>query len=133
MKLQNIIRVICATTFAAILFVGFQACAQTKSQAQSGWIADRKTGCKIWNAEPQQDESVTWSGPCKNGLAEGHGTLQWFEHGQPDARYEGEYQGGQRNGYGVETEANGTQFKGEFRDDEPVTMAPNEINFIKRH
>jgi hypothetical protein len=134
MKLPDIIRRLGAPAVASVLFV-FVACqagAQTATQAPPGWIADSHTGCKVWNALPQPDESVTWSGPCKGGLANGQGTLQWFEHGRPDVRYDGEYQDGKRNGHGVVTDTHGNRVEGDFRNDEPVTMAPNEIDFIAR-
>ena len=34
------------------------------------WMADSK-GCKVWNNNPIEGETVTWSGACKDGLAEG--------------------------------------------------------------
>ena len=34
------------------------------------WIADKR-GCKVVNISPQEGESITWSGECKNGLANG--------------------------------------------------------------
>lgn len=49
--------------------------------AQPYWIADAKTGCKVWNSEPLPKESVTWSGDCLNGKAEGRGTLTWYRDG----------------------------------------------------
>lgn len=42
------------------------------------WIADKR-GCKVVNIAPQEGESITWSGECKNGIANGEGTLTWFE------------------------------------------------------
>lgn len=41
------------------------------------WIVDAK-GCKVWNAHPLGDESVAWSGSCKDGYADGPGVLQWL-------------------------------------------------------
>ncbi len=34
------------------------------------WIADVKTGCKIWNPAPAPGETVNWAGPCNAGFAE---------------------------------------------------------------
>ncbi len=132
MKLRAITGRLSAAAAAAILLIAFHGSAQTEHQAPPGWIADPKTGCKIWNAAPQPDESVRWSGSCKDGLADGQGTLQWIEKGQPDVRYDGEYHNGKRNGYGVVTDPNGNRIAGEWRDDEPVPLSGNEIDFIER-
>jgi hypothetical protein len=58
------------------------------------WIADRKTGCRVWNSNPTAQESLSWSGRCKDGLAEGAGVVQWFRDGLPFERDEGQWQGG---------------------------------------
>lgn len=120
---------ICAA--AALLLIASPAGAQSEHPARPGWIAASGTGCKIWNPAPQPDETVTWSGGCKNGFADGDGTLQWFEQGKPDVRFEGGYQGGKRNGYGVLIDPNGNRVAGEWRNDEPVPASGNEIDFIE--
>ncbi|MGA3399613.1 MAG: hypothetical protein ABSC95_10365 [Acetobacteraceae bacterium] len=68
------------------------------------------------NAHPQPTESITWSGGCVNGVAQGRGVLQWFENGRPSEHYEGELRGGQMNGHGILTPGNGGRYEGEFRD-----------------
>ena len=50
-------------------------------------IAD-KNGCKVYNPMPQQEESITWTGDCRNGYAHGNGILDWFVGGQLEERYE---------------------------------------------
>ena len=52
------------------------------------WIAD-SNGCKIANPFPQPGETVTWSGGCSKGLADGDGVMQWFIDGKPLDMYEG--------------------------------------------
>jgi hypothetical protein len=46
--------------------------ALTPAQAQQdrSWIADQN-GCRVWNSNPGSEETVTWSGPCKDGYANG--------------------------------------------------------------
>jgi hypothetical protein len=83
-----------------------------------GWIADTRTGCRVWNADPRPAESVTWSGDCVDGLATGRGTAQWFTNGRPTDRYEGEYRAGQENGSGTFAWANGERYEGEWRNGE---------------
>ncbi len=54
-----------------------------------GWIADKITGCNIWNPDPQPNESVTWSGPCVAGEAFGQGVEQWYNKESVGNRIEG--------------------------------------------
>ena len=71
---------------AAIALISFGAVAQTNESAAPGWITATNQKCKIWNPEPQSNESVTWSGPCKDGLASGKGILHWTEDGKTRRR-----------------------------------------------
>lgn len=48
-------------------------------------------GCRVNNPSPKPNESVTWTGPCRNGLADGHGMLAWFENGKPSGEPKQEY------------------------------------------
>ncbi len=64
------------------------------------WIADAN-GCKIANPFPQPNETVTWSGPCKGGFADGDGVLEWSVGGQPSDRYEGTLKEGWAEGKGT--------------------------------
>ncbi len=137
MKKHRFLPDICrAAIIAAVLAVGFSAAlpgaAQAAEQAPPRWIADAKTGCKVWDPAPQAGESISWSGPCKEGFADGEGTLQWFNHGRPGDRYEGGYAHGKRNGYGVVTYANGKTVKGAWHDDELIQLPANEIDYIER-
>ncbi len=117
-------------------------CASAFGQTrQSGWIADARTGCRVWDADPQPDEAVSWSGVCRNGLAQGRGVLRWFQNDKPVAlakgrwrrgrmsgrgavtlasgeQFDGQMKNNQRNGHGVYTYANGDRYDGQYRDDQ---------------
>jgi hypothetical protein len=109
--------------------------------AQAGaWIVDAKSGCQVWNPNPQLEEAVTWSGSCANGRAQGHGIVQWLKGGVPtetdegewsdgrqvnegtqswaSGRYEGELSAGEPNGHGVLT-LHKLRYEGEFRNGKP--------------
>jgi hypothetical protein len=79
------------------------------------WMSDPKTGCKIWDDTPHPDQSVTWSGECKNGYAEGSGTALWTIKGKPEDRYEGEMRAGKMTGAGILSFPNGMRYEGAFR------------------
>ena len=82
------------------------------------WIADPGTSCKVWNPNPQGGETVKWSGPCVNGLAQGRGSLQWFKDNRLLEQDEGEWQGGRQTGSGTQVWQGG-RYEGQLRDGEP--------------
>jgi hypothetical protein len=105
---------------AAVVFV-VPAFAQTNDRPMTpGWITTTNKPCRVWNPEPQANESVTWSGPCKDGYASGKGVLLWTENGKPDVEYQGEYQNGKRNGHGVIIAPDGTREEGDWFNDLPL-------------
>ena len=124
MKYRALIGGICAV---ALLGIGIAVRAQGEGHAPAAWIADAKTGCKVWNPAPEPNEAVRWTGPCKEGYAEGSGTLLWTENGKPGDKFIGAYRHGKRNGHGVLTDADGNRVEGDWLDDMPVVMGVNEI------
>lgn len=98
-----------------------------KPAAKPGWITASNKPCKIWNPAPAPNESVTWSGPCENGFANGKGVLKWTENGKPDAVFEGTYYKGKRNGAGVITLPDGQRQQGIWVNDEPVPFTGDSI------
>jgi hypothetical protein len=113
-------------TLAGVALVSLAATAQDRS-VEPGWITATNQDCKIWNPSPQPNESVTWSGGCKDGLASGKGTLRWTENGRPDAVFDGEYANGKRNGAGVLTLPDGKREAGIWSDDQPVRTPRDAI------
>lgn len=97
------------------------------------WIADKKTGCYIWDDTPFPNELITWEGPCTGGAADGHGTLSWFySDGTFYGRYDGDMRRGRLNGQGVYSVADGSHYEGQFRANRPdglgsYTNAKGEI------
>ena len=115
--------------------------------AQGAWADDEgyitdSNGCKIANPSPKANETVTWSGECKDGFAGGTGLMQWFEDKKPGVRYEGTlahgtlsgegkltlpdgstYEGGwldgRQSGQGVLTTGDGASYKGAWRNGKP--------------
>jgi hypothetical protein len=108
---------------AAILFLPFNAIAQTDNSdnaAMPDWITTTNQPCKIWNPEPRPDESVTWSGGCKDGFASGKGILRWTEDGKPDVEFDGQYANGKRNGPGVMITPDGDRVEGVWVNDKLI-------------
>lgn len=80
------------------------------------WIADAKSGCKVWNDNAKPNDSVSWSGDCSNGIAFGVGVLQWHSNGQFHSQFNGSLLDGKMTGKGVYKWTSGNQYEGDFID-----------------
>src|SRR5258708_32629581 len=96
---------------AILLFV-----ASAHAAEDDGFIQDQNR-CLARNSFPQPNETITWTGGCKNGFADGEGIQQWYVNNAPTFRYEGRMEGGARNGFGKSTaSSNSRTYEGEWRD-----------------
>lgn len=78
------------------------------------FISD-KNGCNVANPFPQPGESITWSGNCKNNVADGDGVLQWFIDGKIADKYEGSLKDGWAEGKGTLTRSEGGRYVGDWK------------------
>ena len=99
----------------SFLFLMLAATPAAAQHANPTLVADPKTGCKVWDLYYDPADSISWSGPCVDGLAEGNGVLRWSVGGKPFMRFEGGYHVGKETGHGVSAWVNGSRFDGEFR------------------
>lgn len=117
-----VILVLIRTALAAVLFISTALLCRSAVYAQSlppgSFVADPKSGCKVWNPHPQANESVTWSGACANGFAQGAGNLQWVHDGKPYEKDEGEWNAGRQSGHGAQVWSSGS-YEGELVNGEP--------------
>lgn len=88
----------------------------TASAADEVFLGDKNSGCKVYKPNTKANESVTWSGKCVNGFADGSGTAQWFSDGKPSVTFAGTFQGGRLQGRGVMTASGGDRYEGDYRD-----------------
>jgi hypothetical protein len=103
--------------FAAVLCLSVSAAWAQPGQV-GDFVADGKTGCKVWNPHPQPDETVSWSGACDNGLAQGPGSLQWLRNGKPHEKDEGDWNEGRQTGRGTQDWSSG-RYDGDLQNGEP--------------
>lgn len=83
------------------------------------WDLDPRTGCRMWNWRPDPEDTATWSGRCLSGRKEGHGTVQWYEHGRPIDRFEGVFRRGKRESIGRYDWPAGQSYQGAYVADLP--------------
>ena len=73
----------------------------------------QQPGCYVWNPSLATGASVTWTGECVGGLAQGTGTLTWISDGNPQTGT-GRLQDGRRTGNWVLRFANGSVQEGPY-------------------
>ena len=76
-------------------------------------------GCRLWDWHPAPEDTATWSGACLSGRKEGHGVVQWYEHGRPIDRFEGVFRRGKREGFGRYDWPAGQRYQGTYETDLP--------------
>ena len=108
--------------------------AEQREQLQS-WIGTDKTcagqpkgsacwmevtgqaGCYVWNPNLQPDETVTWTGGCSMGRAQGQGKLKWvYDGGEKTSESTGSLTDGKMHGQGVTRYAEGDVLEGPYVD-----------------
>lgn len=99
-----------------ILLVFCLCVAATSVYAEDNWIADAKTGCKVLNSSSLPNPSITWSGGCKDGKANGKGTLTGYENGKMILIFEGVMEDGQCHRDCSLTTVDGTKYFGESKN-----------------
>ena len=107
-----------------VVLVAWGCATQTNVQQEeeARWQQlDNNPSCAVWNAYPEPNDSVTWSGACVDGKAQGIGIEVWrfLEDGEwQESKYSGEMKGGKAHGRGVDEWADGGRFEGEYKDGE---------------
>ena len=91
----------------------------------------QKPGCYVWNPNPQPGETVTWTGACAGGKAQGTGTLTWVHDAGAQTSI-GRLVDGEYNGHWVLRLASGQVQEGPYLDGEPnghwvVRFASGEV------
>lgn len=98
---------------------------------KGNFIKDKKSGCTIWFKNGFPEDSVLWNGGCKNGFADGQGTMIGFIKGNPTSKYIGQMANGKPNGKGVFTFANNTlKLDGNFSNGEILNLRENCLRHI---
>lgn len=83
--------------------------------AAPDWTLDAQ-GCQLWRRPLPAAATVTWSGACVDGKAQGRGVAQWQFNGIVWSRYEGEMQAGRHDGQGTLVSRFGVRYEGGFAE-----------------
>jgi hypothetical protein len=79
------------------------------------WLSDPGSACSVWDPLPVPDETIGWSGDCKDGKASGPGKLEIFRAGTLVERNEGAFVDGKQTGPGFRRNRSG-RYEGTFKD-----------------
>ena len=104
----------------ALLVCAWLGCSAAYGRAKPAgdFVADPTSGCKVWNPHPSAGETMSWSGGCVDGLAQGAGSLQWLRGGKAFETDDGEWNMGRQSGRGTQDWTTG-RFQGELLNGEP--------------
>jgi hypothetical protein len=83
--------------------------------AQASWMAVQGTDCTVWDPSPVSNETIDWTGACRDGKAAGPGVLTIHRAGKLVERDEGEFSAGKQVGHGIR-EYPSARYVGEFKD-----------------
>lgn len=101
----------------ALLTIPCLALVLACSVSEPRWQQATNVECLVWNPQPDPGDTVTWTGPCVAGKANGAGTevFRYLDHGTlKEQRYVGTMTAGKLQGHGTLYFDNGDQFEGEF-------------------
>ena len=89
-----------------------------KSKGAECWMeVVGQPGCYVWNRSLEPDATVTWTGACSGGRAQGEGTLKWvWEDGEKSAELTGSLTDGRMHGQWVERFWSGIVAEGPYVD-----------------
>lgn len=108
-----------ANVFESMATMAVAATIGAKAQRlPSGWTADAKAGCRVWDNYPRPDDRADWRGPCRGGFAQGRGILKWASAGEVYETDRVDMIRGKIAGNGVIDDWKG-HFVGRFADDRP--------------
>ena len=87
-----------------------------RPKGASCWMElENQPGCYIWNPNLQVDGTVTWTGECVEGIAQGTGTSKWvWDSAKKTSEGTGELQEGKVHGAWVIQAANGIIWEGPY-------------------
>ncbi len=113
-----------------IIFAAYPALAQ---ESEGNFLKVPKTGCTVWFKHTFLEDSVTWSGGCKNKFASGQGTMIGFTKGNQTSKYVGEMQNGKPHGKGEFTFGGDRKLEGNFSNGEPLFLNAKYLKHLYKN
>lgn len=118
---------------ALFLLVSMLAALSAMAQPGDGRFLTDRGGCAVWFEDIHADDSVSWSGGCRDGLATGQGTMVGYTRGVATSAYVGEMRQGRFHGQGVHTYHGDRRLAGHFSDGEPLFLGEALLRRLRKH
>ena len=93
-------------------------CARAAEGAECWKVLANKLDCHIWDNYYYADQSVTWSGACIGGVADGQGTSVWIWDDEESVSDTGTLSNGKAQGHWVARFSDGRTWEGPYVDGE---------------
>jgi hypothetical protein len=100
-----------------LLVLAASACAPAFAEEAPAWIG--APDCRLAPLDPAPAQAPSWSGGCKDGFADGKGTVEWQSASGKRYRLEAVFVAGQVRGEGTLRYPDGTQYIGTLRNGKP--------------
>jgi hypothetical protein len=103
-----------------LVIISIMLSAYTQAENSKWQQLENIPDCRVWNDEPRLNESVTWTGICRNGHTEGEGELLWYvpkEGAHEKHIYVGHMVRGKLHGYGIYAWPDGSRYDGMWKED----------------
>ena len=94
-----------------IFLIAFKCFGQTQT---GQFIKDKQNKCLVWASNFSDSLSISWNGDCRNGKANGTGSLIYYINNKEVAKYQGSVVNGNPNGQGKFIFPNGMIQEGNF-------------------
>jgi hypothetical protein len=101
-------------------------------ETEGNFIKDSKSGCTVWFKHTFPEDSVTWSGNCKNGFAFGPGTMIGYTRGKQSSKYTGYMLNGKPHGKGKFTFGD-RKLEGNFVNGEPLFLKKKNLEHLYKN
>lgn len=112
----------CLIAMTVALLIGQQRSAHAGEPVADAWMKT-KAGCRVLTPDSlsntlakAKEKTVTWTGHCKNGYAEGEGVMTWLGSGETYGSYEGNWVAGKQSGRGKMYIVDGMYYDGSFTE-----------------
>lgn len=115
----------------SIVLFAFAICIAQDSEGHL--LKDRNTGCSIWFKHTFSEDSATWSGVCKNSLADGSGKMIGFTNGRQSSIYTGQMKNGKLHGKGKFCFDNNRKLEGNFSNGEPLFLNKKCLKHLQKN
>ena len=92
-----------------------------RAKGASCWMeSSNQPGCHVWNTHLHVDATVTWTGDCVEGMAQGQGTVNWAWNGGKKMREDtGHLVDGRYHGRWKYRDADGNVWEGPYEQGKP--------------